>query len=703
MMERNTSVISTTKGESMIDTTIDHRFLGLEPLLAPFAANCSSQRLTMFASNITQALLVDGAEFPKIFTGYENVFGEYEFNTSVVDKDIQILAVIPKFQPQFGSQPINGIPSYTIIYLGCDDNVVDYFEICDYTALYDGFGYINSKINTHLLKTNQFVPKGTKFYTSPIHEGNLYKQGVNANVLFATEWANTEDAFIISESLANKMEHTAISSLTIPIKANSIPLNLYGDNDTYRIMPDIGEQVRDDGILIAFRNTSKTCPSLIADICDESLQTIEYCHDHPYYADVPGATIIDVQVYTNPKIMYDLMKDTNPFNQLAKYQIQHNEYYKSISKLYTSLKSDGYNLSSKFNNLVFRSMGLNTSGASKSKWRPMNKKTPVDFLHLEITYMYKRKLNNGFKITGRDGAKGVVSSIWKDEDMPVDQEGFKADIVICPVGGFNRMNPSQFYEQFFNRSADIIKQRAMAMPTAVEAFNYILEFIADVHPQYASDIKAQVNTEAKLNTFMREVGEKGIYLWVPPMLKNISEELIIYISEKYNITESKYRYTQRMSDGTSREIISEEPGMIGSKYIYLLGKLPEDQLQAVESSYVSHFMTPIKIVTQNKKQIKSQSPLGRTPIRFGGDESCILVMSCGIDPIARMMGMYGNAPEAVNKLQRRLLSDPYPSKLSNVDINLSEITGMNANIDLISHILGACGIEVQYKETCKNE
>jgi hypothetical protein len=179
-------------------------------------------------------------------------------------------------------------------------------------------------------------------------------------------------------------------------------------------MPDIGDVIRDDSVLIAFRDTSKrngganakSPPSLLADICDDSLQTIEYTHDTPFYADRPGATIIDIQVYTNPKVAKEIVADHSAYKQLAKYQDHHNEYYKTVTTLYRRFLSEyqGYRIGDRFNNLVLRSMGLDTSKGVKSKWRPMDRKEPIEFMQLDITYSYKRQVAHGFKITDRSGA-----------------------------------------------------------------------------------------------------------------------------------------------------------------------------------------------------------------------------------------------------------------------------------------------------------
>src|SRR6185437_6494927 len=58
----------------------------------------------------------------------------------------------------------------------------------------------------------------------------------------------------------------------------------------------------------------------------------------------------------------------------------------------------------------------------------------------------KRKIQDGDKLAGRHGNKGVIAKILPPEDMPFLQDGTPVDIVLNPLGVPGRMNVGQILE-----------------------------------------------------------------------------------------------------------------------------------------------------------------------------------------------------------------------------------------------------------------
>ena len=58
----------------------------------------------------------------------------------------------------------------------------------------------------------------------------------------------------------------------------------------------------------------------------------------------------------------------------------------------------------------------------------------------------KRKLQEGDKMAGRHGNKGVVARVLPEEDMPYMEDGTPVDIVLNPLGVPSRMNLGQIME-----------------------------------------------------------------------------------------------------------------------------------------------------------------------------------------------------------------------------------------------------------------
>ena len=58
----------------------------------------------------------------------------------------------------------------------------------------------------------------------------------------------------------------------------------------------------------------------------------------------------------------------------------------------------------------------------------------------------KRKIQDGYKLAGRHGNKGVISKILPAEDMPFLEDGTPVDIILNPLGVPGRMNVGQVLE-----------------------------------------------------------------------------------------------------------------------------------------------------------------------------------------------------------------------------------------------------------------
>ncbi len=65
---------------------------------------------------------------------------------------------------------------------------------------------------------------------------------------------------------------------------------------------------------------------------------------------------------------------------------------------------------------------------------------------VRIYIVQKRKINEGDKMAGRHGNKGVISKILPQEDMPYMEDGTPIDIMLNPLGVPSRMNIGQVLE-----------------------------------------------------------------------------------------------------------------------------------------------------------------------------------------------------------------------------------------------------------------
>ena len=675
------------------DANVPIEVVGSPLCMSPMPEHISSQRGLMFSSNASQITLVSGNEVARIQSGFESKYGRYCINPAAREHDVQILDIVPKFTRLSNERgEVIRSPETTIIYLDTEtpEPTVGFFTIPDYVMLHSGFGYHTKKINMHELVPMNVIPKDMKFVEAPNHDDDLYKLGVNANVCYVPVWGTTNDAFIISKSLQEKFTHTSMDQLMLAIDNDHIPLNMYGTMDEYKIFPDVGEKVRDDGILMALRE--HTVNSLIADITSESLMQPSL-HDSVYTAPA-GAEVLDITVFTNKSKMNDI-RSIDTYSQISRYQESLNAYYNTIIHCYDNYVRQGYAISSEFSNLVTQCKQRSYA----SDYRDlvlMNKKDTVELVYIIITYAVENKISRGFKLTSREGAKGVVSDVWNDEDMPAYKSGsetHRADILITGESPFNRLNSSQNYEQFINFASDIVVQRCRdGVIPMHQKYDYIMSLIEHIRPVYAKYIReaTDINNESR-KEFVETVEREGIYYIIPPFTETITPDMIIKVSDDFDIHHMPLEYYQYDENGERYKVDIKYNGLIGSKYMFLLGKIPLDSLSCIEFGYVSQFNLPNKPSDHDTKQ---QSMFGWTPCRYGEEETAILVMSLGPTVVCRLLAMYSNCLPAQRLLKQHLLNDPHPTQLDKVELTDDEVVKQSTNIGLFNHMFAACGYKL---------
>ncbi|MFK8039886.1 MAG: DNA-directed RNA polymerase subunit beta [Rickettsiaceae bacterium] len=71
---------------------------------------------------------------------------------------------------------------------------------------------------------------------------------------------------------------------------------------------------------------------------------------------------------------------------------------------------------------------------------------PAVFQMVKVYVATKRKLEQGDKMAGRHGNKGVISRVVPEEDMPFLEDGTVVDVILNPLGVPSRMNVGQILE-----------------------------------------------------------------------------------------------------------------------------------------------------------------------------------------------------------------------------------------------------------------
>ncbi len=667
-----------------LNMDVPPQHLGAELLGAPFAAYTSGSRLTMLGAQQPQFVIMKHNQFPRTYGGWENIIGDpkYSFDKSNDrPSDMIVSAVIPKHR--IGPNMVKRNHSYLIIGVSTDDNLIHVFEMNEYPdAENHKFCYTNTfprgvpEVDS-LVLSDEVLSKSSAW-------GDVgYGMGRNAEMAYLTVGEVAEDALLISDELQEKAAYSVIKNHTFKIDVGDIPLNLYGDASEYKCMPDVGERVRDDGIVLAVRRDKAN-----KDICDLTADALDHIqiHDDRFLAE-PNATIVDVEVHIQNHMVSGGVDPM--FEQFEKYRTMQHVRHSDILKTMEELVAGGRVLSPAADMVMFDSLKMVKERSVGSKLKLVKKAEPLNYWYVTVTIKTDYKLNLGSKLTGRQGEKGVVGAIWPKKNMPRNAEGVHLDIVWSPRSPFNRMNTGQFIEQAINGCARHIQTRARnhELGGIDDMYSYFIGFLKDIVPAYGNMVYDKTNHAR--DAFVEDVLRDGFYIHIPPFHKEHLDECYDMLRDKYGYSKSKLTYTVNIN-GKDKTVVTDNEVYVGSKYIYLMDSIPDKHINAVSVDYVSQFNNPVR---SKSKRTKYMSLIGKTPLRMGEDEVSIMNMSVGAEVSNRLQCLQSASPNGIEKLSEALLTTDYPSNIEKIDITNEELVNNNANIGIARHMMALSGIE----------
>lgn len=496
-----------------------------------FPNKTSGNRAQMFSAHVEQMNMLNNPEHPRVYTGYENRFGEYADNHKFAEESYEIVGVVEK---NYGAR--NRF-AYVYILKNLITNEYSVYENIHYEKLSEVHGYIKPYVQADFLKKGSIIPKGTLISTTNnFDEYGNYNYGINAKVAYMSLPETEEDGQVYSESFVKRNTFCMINKISITLNIGDCLLNMYGDYENYKSFPDVGEEVK-DGILLVKRrvNNFNISSELTSDSCMRPM-----INDQWYYGE---GELIDVIIHVNNQ--EELMKNKHREQLLKYYTIQYN-YYKEVLKIIEPIIKDRKNKCSfKMKHLYeqasdyVENFSLNSEKKTKIKF---SSNTGVfEFAHITFVLAKTASLSYGYKMTDRFGGKGVCCAIWPDDRMPVDEYGNRADVILSPPGIVARLNIGQNFEHEINYISEILRKRMLFMKRD-EAFELLSSYISDIDLVQGKQLKEYYYnlSEENKDKFIEETKTKGIFVQQPPF-HNISFEQLEYIYNKYNIKVSNVR------------------------------------------------------------------------------------------------------------------------------------------------------------------
>lgn len=492
-------------------------------LTHPFES--SGPRLHMFSVHYAQHVMLKNPETPRTFTGWENQFGKYLNSFYKSDKNWEIVAKIVRHQsfPEI---------AYLLVVREIGTNNYDIIKVSHYEKLSDQHGYLrpfsymDDKVPGNTIRPGEFVYKANS-----LDEFGNYRYGKNYKVAYLLIPEVKDDAIVMSESAAKNTTFDLITKTELIINKNDVLLNIYGDLKNYKSFPVVGEDVNDKGILIATRKMDKK--NLSADFTDMALMNIYYT-DNKFGA---HGKVVDIDIKVND--VDELQKDLHR-NQLFEIYNDQYRYNQEIINVLQGIVNDKRNRTTdKLDNALYNARNYVQPNIKYSA------NSNFEFAHITIYTCETQTLTQAMKTTNRCGGKAVVSHIWPDEMMPVDEYGRRADVIASANGIIGRANIQQVFEQHINFTSDMIEEKMKKIKEpekAIELQNAYFKYMSPKWGDYNIEVdkrRSKKDREEYLEALYRS--KNGLYVYDPPAFGAIGWDIIKNISKKFKIKPSKVK------------------------------------------------------------------------------------------------------------------------------------------------------------------
>lgn len=290
----------------------------------------------------------------------------------------------------------------------------------------------------------------------------------------------------------------------------------------------------------------------------------------------------------------------------------------------------------------------------------------------------------------------IVHVVDCDSDMPTDQFGNIADVVMDGMSVTKRINIGQLYEQYFNAMSDQITREVKEMvskdssPTTFDnAFEYIVSYYKELSPEMYHSVITYLNTKELRDNHVKSVLDDGIYIHLPTDSTGGGIEAVERLEQKFGLKYGPVTYR-----GLSGNIVTtKEPIIIASKYMMLLESTPNDY-SAVSTSKLSHFGIPAKLTNNDK----NSSPVREQPARIMGEsESCLANATIGSQATADILDLSNNPLNHKVYIRNILESDAPTNMFTSVDRELYPL-GNSRTISYVKHIMSCGGVTVNFSQ-----
>lgn len=652
----------------------------------------TSPRLYMYFGQMSQSCITHGVTPRRIYTGIDDKYGDYLFSVKA-EHNCEVIAVINRCPPRL-NDAVQHRPPATLAIVRRLDSEVPYFdvlEITQYHQLHQHYGVRYKAQNMHVVQVGQIIRAGT-IIAGPecrLPDGT-YMYGTETMLANMSIPEVTEDGGKASREWLQTQKMDCYGKAIIRFSKDEFPLNLYGGDSRYQVLPNIGERVREDGLLFAKRETNPLLAGI--QLHPKNLQKL-YHTDQCMYVPA-GSEIVNISVYRGYNAGNSLPPEM--VSQMDDYVSRILSFSEDLTKTHRKLSLQYHGrerYSPRLKALLTEAHAyhkLHRHNASAEVQAYYNKTKVRGYLAV-VEYHYTMTPTRGAKFTDSNGAKWVVVSVADRKDMPHDPiTGHTADVVMDPNSTVRRTIPGRTTEQYLG--ASILNMERLFKTVYEEqgkaaAHEMLREYVGIISPPMLELVD---DPRHDVGHWLREVRYGRLRLFAPANNPVYYHDVITQLEQRWPVPFGPVTYR-----GWSGQMkTTKKPVLIGPVYMYALDKDGREFSAVSSASLQSNFGTPAKLAGA----AKYSTPVKRQPVRIAGQTELRLIgAACGGQAMAEIVERSNN-PEAHRAEVLSLLTHPAPSNMDvSVDFNEVPVTGGRV-VQFMKHMLSCQGIRIVHSE-----
>ena len=543
-----------------------------------FPDKISTTRSGMAVRHTGQYVVQSNPEFPRVYTGAENEFGERSSWNIKVHGDHQLMKTFVKFKDYPNISPI----CYVLKDLTTGKYKCIIHEPAHHLVERYGFKMYNKIAGKYT--DGDVIPDNTPISQSSSYVNGNYCSGRNIRLAYVVLPELTEDALIISDKAAKDLEYDMVDMVTVNIKKDAFLLNKYGNQSLYKPFPNIGENIQNH-ILCSIRENSY--------VSSRAEALIPHINDKSYFS---SGTVVDIDIFTNTEIEND---------QANYYLKEIKDWYSDIYAYISTIVSDPYQDDTSLIDVYHRAEKY----LSDSTW--VTKESIVNTV-IRFKILKHMPIRVGQKVVGRFGNKSVVTKIIPAHLMPRTDDGRPIDMLANGLAVPNRIIAFATYEASMTFMQERMWQHILQMHEAGkprdEIMSLVIEFVNEFEPQEAGELERLYRISP--NEIYADVIKNGIYIQIRPLNEVCVRDALLNCYKKWPDIMKMYHIETKLRH---RWVPLDGEYAIGYQYTWVLKQEPSKAMSTVATGKTTWYDQPVKSRLFNK-HLRHYSD---NPIKFG--------------------------------------------------------------------------------------